>query len=742
MTRSTPRASNNVAYNAQAHDTANPADRHTPQSPQSQRFTATALTAMALVAGSTSFAPTVAQAQAGVDSVVTISAQRRLEEIQKVPLAITALSAKEMQLQQIRRLDDLKIAIPNVVIEQNTGTSSGAKIFMRGVGTDESLFTADPSVAIYIDDMYVARQTGAMFDMFDLQRVEVLRGPQGTLYGRNATGGAIRYITKKPSGEARLEVDTRIGNFGRIDGTLSGSASLGGSVAVSFGLMTKKRGGYLTDITNGRTVNTEAVDGARIALAADLSASTSLRLSIDTLRQNSGPTYASGVLDPARATQFNRPVNNADNNLLTVETNLTNGLNTLGQTGISLSTTTDAGAFEWRNIVTWRKMDNELFIDLDGSTATRFHLYQNQKQKQSSYESQFVSTGKGALSWTAGLFAFKEKNTQPTRQDIFTTGGITTVVQDTLATAGYGQADLRFGGIFKATAGARYSRETKDFGLNAVRANGTLNFDFKQENTWSRSDYKLGLDAQLSDTLMVYGSATTGFKSGGFNGRAGSAAAAALVLRPETVLTYELGTKTTLAGGLLRLNANLFRNDYKDLQLTAFDANGASVLFNATSALIQGLELDATLNISKAWQASLNLGTLDAKYRDFSAANKVLFDGKKLKQAPKLQYGASTSYRLALADGTLVLGAQAKFVDEHYQNLATSEIIKTQAYTVFDARIGYEPKDTRWGLSLWGKNLGDKRYYTGGFDLPGLAVANAYINVPRTFGAEFRYRFW
>ena len=691
-------------------------------------------------------AATANAANANEETVVTISAQRRLEEIQKVPMSITALSSKEMQTLQIRRLDDLKLVVPNVVIEQNTGTSSGAKIFMRGVGTDESLFTADPSVAIYIDDMYVARQTGAMFDMFDLQRIEVLRGPQGTLYGRNATGGAIRYITKKPSGESRLEVDTRIGNFGRIDGSLSGSASLGGaaggSVAVSFGLMTKSRGGYLQDITNNRLVNTEAVDGARVALAASLGASTSLRLSIDTLRQNSGPTYATGIVDAAAAVRFTRPVNNADGNLLTTETNLSNGLNELGQTGISLSSATDLGGFEWRNILTWRKMDNELFIDLDGTAATRFHLYQNQRQKQKSFETQLVSSGKGMLSWTAGLFWFNETNNQPTRQDIFSPGGVTTVSQDTTATAAYGQADLRFGGIFKATLGARYSHETKDFGLNALRANGTLNFDFRKEDSWSRSDYKLGLDAELGKNVLVYGSATTGFKSGGFNGRAGNAAAAALVLRPETVLTYELGVKSTLAGGMVKLNANVFRNDYKDLQLTAFDSTGASVLFNAASALIQGVEVDASVNVTRQWQVGLNLGTLDAEYRDYSAANRATFEGKQLKQAPKLQYGASSSYRFGLADGGLTVGAQLKHVGDHFQNLAATEIIKTSAYTLVDARVSYEPKDGRWGLALWGKNLGDKRYYTGGFDISGLGIAAAYLNLPRSYGAEFRYRFW
>jgi len=694
--------------------------------------------------------PAMAQAQVAAapaadepaGNVVLITAQRRSEQLQKVPLAVTAISASDLEAKQIRRLDDLKFEVPNVTIEQNTATSSGARVFMRGVGTDESMFTADPSVAIYIDDMYVARQTGSMFDMFDLQRVEVLRGPQGTLYGRNATGGAIRYVTKKPTGESRLEAEVRAGNLGRLDLTVSGGGKIGEAVAVNFGLMSKSRDGYLRDVTNGRNVNDEQVVGGRIGFAWDFSRNTSARLSIDTLRQGSGPTYASGVLDPVLAAKYGRPVNNPDSNLYTIETNLTDGINNLDQTGVSFSTSTDLGAFEWRNALTYRQMNNEFYVDMDGTTQTRFHLYQNQAQKQGSYETQLVSTGQGPLSWTTGLFLFQEKNNQPTRQDIFSTGGVNTVGQTTDATALYGQADWRFNPVWKTTAGLRYSHETKDFSIASLKPDGTHNFDFQAKKSWSRVDWKLGVDAQINPDWLLYASATTGFKSGGFNGRATTAAAAPLPLEPETLLTYEAGFKATLAGGMLRLSANYFHNDYRDLQIIAFNNLGASALFNAASAVIQGVEIESNLQISKAWQAGLNLGTLDAKYTKYSAANAAIFDGKDLKQAPKLQYGLNTSYRLPLAGGSLLLNAQLRHIGDHYQSLNNSPFIKTNAYTMVDARAAFEPAGGKWSLALWSKNLTDKRYITGGFDIAGIGVADAYLNVPRTYGLDMRYKFW
>ncbi len=689
--------------------------------------------------------PAQTDAAASGPAVITITAQRRVEELQKTPLAVTAISAEQLEARQIRRLDDLKMEVPNVIIEPTTGTSTAAKIFMRGVGTDESMFTADPSVAIYIDDVYIARLTGSLFDMLDLQRVEVLRGPQGTLYGRNATGGAVRYITKKPSGDSRLSADVRLGTRGRQDVSVSGSAKLGEAVAVSYGVMLKQRDGYLADITNGRKVNDEDVKGARLGLAFNLGDATSVRVALDTIRQRSGPQYASGIVDAAKAAQFGLPatrINNADGDLLTIQTDLVNGKNDLEQSGISVSTATDLGAFEWRNIVAARKMHNLLYIDLDGTAQTRFHLFQDQDQKQYSYESQLVSTGKGPFSWTGGVFVFQEENTQPTRQDIFTTGGVNTVAQTTQAAAVYGQADYRITPVWKATGGLRYSSESKNFSIDALKANGTPNFQFQKKQRWSRPDVKLGVDGQFTSEVMGYASVTTGFKSGGFNGRAGNALQANIVLSPETVTTYEIGTKTSWAGGRIKANANVFRNEYKDLQLTAFDPNGVANLINASNARISGVELDLSAQVTRDWSVGMNLGTLQASYTGFAAANAATFSGKDLKQAPKLQYGLNTGYRLAINDGAFQFNAQFKRVGAHYQNLATSELIKTQAYMLLDGRLMWEQNDGKWSAGVWVKNARDTRYYTGGFDIGGLGIADAYINVPRTFGVDARVRFW
>lgn len=701
--------------------------------------------AVAAMASPWSYAQTAAKVDAATDAnkleTVVVSAQRRDEEMQKVPISITTISAKEIEQKQVRRLDDIKFEVPNVVVEPNTGTSSGAKVFMRGVGTDESLFSADPSVAIYIDDVYIPRQTGALFDLFDVQRIEVLRGPQGTLYGRNATGGAIRYVTAKPNGQEKFEIDGRIGNLSRQDIRASVSSKLGEGIDASFAVMSKNRDGYLKDITNGGKVNDEQVYGARASFAVDFGASTRASLAIDSVKQRSGPTYASGIIDPATAARVSRPVNNADGDLMTIETNLPNGLNDLEQSGISVVTSTDLGDMNWRNILAYRKMSNLLYIDLDGTAQTRFHLYQDQKQSQNSYESQLISTGDSALKWTGGVFFFNEKNDQPTRQDIFATGSTNYINQKTTAIAGYGQADYNFDSVWKATGGLRYSKESKDLSILSIRPNGTEAFRLAKKDTWKRTDWKVALDAQLNRDVLAYASAATGFKSGGFNGRA-SSPATFTTLKPEVVTAYELGLKTTVADGRLRFNINYYLNDYKDLQLTAFDTNGLAVLTNAASATLKGVEVETVAQITSDWQVSANLGTIDSKYKDYTAANAATFAGRQLKQAPKRQWGLGTSYRLPVGSDSVVFNANAKYVGDHYQNLATSELIKTSAYTLVDARVGYEAKGGKWALALWGKNLGDKKYYTGGFDIAGIGIADAYINVPRTYGVDFRYRFY
>src|SRR5690606_4595238 len=196
---------------------------------------------------------------------VSVTAQRREAQMQKTPLSMSVISGPALDRMQVKRVDDIKFTTPNIIIEQNTGTSSGAKIIMRGVGADESMFTNDPAVALYIDDVYIARQNGAMLDLFDVDRIEVLRGPQGTLYGRNATGGAIRYISKKPTGEDKLSIDGSFGNLGRFDGRAMFATRIGETLDVSAGMLSRNRDGIMHDIAQNRWVNDQEVLAGRLA---------------------------------------------------------------------------------------------------------------------------------------------------------------------------------------------------------------------------------------------------------------------------------------------------------------------------------------------------------------------------------------------------------------------------------------------------------------------------------------------
>ncbi|MEO7637925.1 MAG: TonB-dependent receptor, partial [Pseudoxanthomonas sp.] len=664
---------------------------------------------------------------------VTVTAQRREEALQQTPVTITALSAEQLEQNQVMRIDDLKFSVPNMVIEPNTVTSSGAKIYLRGVGTDDSLFTTDPAVAIYIDDVYIPRQTGSMFDLYDVERIEVLRGPQGTLYGRNATGGAIRYITKKPNGESSGVVSGQVGNLGRADLRFSVSERLGESVDFTAAALTRNRDGIMRDTTNNRDVNDQEIYAARVGFGFPLGDRTRATVNIDRIKERSGPVYATGVIRTPVTTASGaiRPVNDPDSNYYTLQTDLVAGTNDLDQTGVALTLETDLGSVFWRNILHYRSLDNLLYADVDGTAQRRFHLLQNQGQDQRGFESQLISQGSGPFTWVGGLFAFAEGNEQPTRQDNFVTGPTNYVKQDTKAVAAYLQGAWRFDNGFGLTAGGRYSHEEKEFSINSIRANGSPNFQVQRKQSWAKPDWKLLLDYRFSDAVMAYGSAATGFKSGGFNGRAASVAALTSV-DEESVLSYEIGLKSQLFDNRMRLNVNYYRNNYTDLQLTAFNEFGALVLSNATDTLIQGFEGEMQAILTENWQVHASVGTIDGEYTGYSDANRLAFDGKNLKQAPKVQWTIGTTNTIPVSGGKLVFSAQAHYSDEYELTQDNSPLVYTKPYTLIDARLAWEPDGGKWMLAAWTKNLTDEEYMTGGFDIAGLGIADAYMNVPRT----------
>ncbi|MEO8778130.1 MAG: TonB-dependent receptor [Rhodanobacter sp.] len=665
---------------------------------------------------------------------VTVTAQHREEQVQKIPISINTISGVQLDRLQVRTLEDVKFVVPNIVIEPNTGLGSGAKIFMRGVGQEEVLFTADPAVAVYINDVYIPRQNGAMLDLYDVERVEVLRGPQGTLYGRNATGGAIRYITRKPDGKNSLKLDTTLGNLGRRDLRLS-FGTHAGKVDISGAIMTRNRDGYMRDLSHDREVNNSHIDAARTTFTMPVGDSTYATLNLDYLKDNSGPTFPTPVKLDA-----NGKVLPVLGSFYDTRTDIL-GAYSLEQYGAVLTTDTDFGSFSLRNILHTRGMDNLFYIDMDGTEQTRFHLYQDQKERQYGYEAQLASQIEGPFSWVGGFFSFRETNSQPTRQDVFAIGPTNNISQQTNALALYWQGTYAFTDRLNLIAGARYSFEKKDFLVVSTKANGTPNFTSQQTKIWRRPDWKLGFDYNLTDGVMGYATVTTGFKSGGFNGRAQTAATATAV-NAETLRAYETGIKSSLFDDRVQLNVDYYRNDYAALQLSAINQDGILTLSNATGALIQGVEMDAQVQLTHQWHVAAGFGTIDAKYQDFAAINNSTFLGQGLKDAPKFQWNLSTTYIQPLATADLVFTAQLRQTDLYYQNLGLSRVIMTPTHLDAAARIAYEPHSKHWSLALWGKNLNNNHVATGGFNIPQIGVTMIYPSIPRTYGVDFTYRFF
>ncbi len=666
---------------------------------------------------------------------VSVTAQRREEQMQKTPLSMSVIGGPELDRMQVKRVDDIKFAAPNIVIEPNTGTSSGAKIFMRGIGADDSMFTNDPAVALYIDDVYIPRQNGAMFDLYDVERIEVLRGPQGTLYGRNATGGAIRYISKKPTGEDKLSIDGSLGNLGRRDARVSFATRVGETLDISAAALSRQRDGFVKDITNNRMVNDQDVVAGRLSLASTWGEASYATLSIDRLRERSTPAWGTPVALDANGNQIPRL-----GDFYKTESDLA-GFSNMDQFGVALTSETDFGTFSLRNILHYREMQHHFFMDMDGTAQMRYHVEQDQRQNQRGYEAQFTSQLDGPFNWVAGVFTFWEHNDQPTRSDAFARGGTNHIKQDTAAYAVYAQGDYALTDRLTLTVGGRYSYENKDFSVVALRPNGDPNFSKTLQRSWKRPDWKALLSYDFSDTVMGYASVTTGFKSGGFNGR-GSTPATVVPVDAEKLLAYEVGVKSTLADNRLRLNANYYRLNYDGIQLSAVNPDGVIVLTNATGAMIQGVEVDAEAQLTRKLKLNASLGTIDANYQDYSAVNAAYFRGHSLKNAPKLQWTLGASYVQPLHNADLVFSAQARHTDDYFQNQDNSALIMRRAGEEYNARIAYQRTDADWSVALWGKNLGNDFASTGGFDIAGLGVAVLYPNVPRTYGIEFAYRFW
>ena len=664
---------------------------------------------------------------------------------QDTPLALTVLSAEELERAALSDVRDIVTRTPSLTIGENSGL---AQVYIRGIGTNQVFAGGDPSSTVHIDGVYQARAQGTFNSFLDVERIEVLRGPQGTLYGRNSVGGTINVVSKKPSltdVDGQIELHYGDYDFRRLEGAISGplvqdvfAASLAGQIS--------QRDGYRENIATGRDVDDEDSQAARAQLRWQASDSIEATLRGDYF-QNEIRIYDFDTFLEPPTTPLTQEIF-GDFSRVAI-----NYPNFQEQESWGTSLDVDAGLSEiWslKSLTAYRENFFDARVDSDGSEIDILHSLFVEDQSQFSQEFNLVrKTDRSSL--LLGAFYMDEDI------DMIDTGGVEVVpagialrprpLVKTTAWAAFAQGTWHVTDSWSLTLGGRYTDEEKDFdqrlGLFLLGTDIQIaDLGFPAE-TGNYSDFtpKVGAEFRPTDDVLLYASVTEGFKSGGFSFTAPAPGG----YKPENVLAYEIGVKSDVLDDRLRLNASAFYYDYEDLQVLAFIVPGTADVTNAASATITGAELEAAARLTPAIELTLGLAYLDATYDDYPeapAAGGVTVDaeGNRLNYAPELTAQVGLNYSREFTLGTLYGSAHYAWQDEVFFTADNNSVDRQGSYGLFDASIGILSEDERWDFSLWGHNLTDEEYITWSvqYTPPG---RTGHAGPPRTYGLRAAWKF-
>ncbi len=737
----------------------------------------------------------VAESDEGIGDIV-VTAQRREQNLQDVPVAVTAFSGDAMADLGIQSSSDIAGVVPNLEIGLPAGEGNQPLIYIRGVGlADTNSNNAGPN-GVYVDEVYIASPGAQTFQLFDLDRVEVLKGPQGTLYGRNATGGAINFITAKPSKDFQAQASLSYGSFD----TITGEAAIGGPISDAARFRISGTGthsnGYVHNLFTGRRENGQGSFALRGQFALDVTDNFDALINVHGGKVDvRAPQYRSlGLLDPATgfttpcapdAIQANQcgyvlgyvsPEGFYDGNYDKSERLVVKNWGTSARLNWELDgvTITSITAYDWND-----KIHRE---DSDASPAALLHIDYGVRSKAITQELRLSGSGDG-VSWVGGAYYLHEKLTQNQTGDLFRdlrvltpdggadTGGVTTGgapvlfsrtlnSQTTDAMAIFGQVEVELAPRLRATAGARYNFERKHFTATAQLEDDVIDgtpipggilplYAFDHRKSFENMSFKVGLDYDLADDVMAYASISTGFKSGGFNGGFLSfdpteAARQAQPFDEETLTAYEIGLKSTLFDRRLRFNAAAFYYDYKDLQLYTLINTGAiplSLLDNAANATIYGAEFEVIAKPADRFDITLNLGLLDTEVKDFVTAT-ADYSGNRLALSPTVTFSGAANYEVPVSDKlAIALQPSASYRSGQYFSADNNPLLKQKGYWLLGGRIALKDEDGRWEAAVFGRNLTRKKYINYAVDLTDFGFIEQFRGEPRMFGVEFRVKY-
>lgn len=691
----------------------------------------------------------------GLEDII-VTANRREENLQDVPISILAVTPAQLVNSGVSNLQDLSAIVPGIAVSQGAAT---ANTYIRGVGSQVIGPGLESPVALYVDGVYYASTFGAPADLTSVARVEVLKGPQGTLFGRNATGGLTQIITRTPGQTPHIEANASYSNYDTTKFDAYASTGLGPDLAADISaVLSNQRDGYGVNLVTGKDVNKTGRNlqlrskwvynpgvGTHITAIVDYGEVMTSRNVFRVLPGSGLPP----ILGP-----------NYGGSRYNTASNIDPFLNTKGG-GASLKIEQDLGFAQLVNIAAYRQSKTRAQLDLD-ATATVFTAVSPllQKEKQYSEELQLQSKSSGAFKWIIGGYLYRDV------ASIDQTTTLGPVVrppfsalnnqgkQTSISYAGFAQATLEVAPDTNLTAGARYTYEKRDLFANGSARIGTTVVptltNYATSTNFSRLTYRAAIDHRFSPEVLAYAAINTGFKSGGYNAVAPTQPA----FRPEKLTAYSAGVKTDLMDRRLRVNVEAFYYDYSDLQLAVVLVLAPGVtspgVINGGKSRVYGLDLDMQAKISSALTISGGLEYLHSRFID-SASNFAIgspsgtvptflgsVTGNNIPYSPDFVGNVAADYKFDLAGGATNLNVTYQYNDGYFTE--PDNIVSQKGFSLLSASLRWKAPNEHYSVSLWGKNLTNASVIQNELTLGFGPHYSSYL-APRTYGVTVGVNF-
>jgi len=723
------------------------------------------------------------ESDSGALEEIVITAEHREETLHDVPIAVTAFSSDDLEKLDLADPTGLAAQTPSLEIKGTQGESK-PNVFIRGVGNNDFNATASGAVGFYADQVYQGLPSAQLFQMFDLDRVEILRGPQGTLYGRNTTGGAINFISRQPDGTTNGEFEVTYGRFSE--------AELHGAVQFPIAENLSTRIAAVYHSTEGDEFNdfTGAhVGGLKSYALRDITRWTptsnqTWTVNVHAARYDgNGPRYhfipvnngeypedvlpLIGVTPPYHegsdwwSGSWDLPQSERVENI---------GASVTGVIKWDFATLTTISAFE--------KVNAYVLYDSDASPLNYVDVAYGDKSWMATQEIRLASAGNAPLSWQTGLYFYRDHLNADNDFDIAHFARtlfdeppnpndpnapayyVQKYAQPTSSIALFGSGTYHFSDAWQATLGARWTDDHKSIEYQTYQYEpatiGTIPLiDVSRDNAWNNFSESASLNYAFSRSAMAYVSFNRGYKSGAYNGSPIFDPDTVRAVNPEFVNAYELGTKTEWLDKRLTVNVAAFYNDYKDLQVFRFVPDPTTgvptaVLDNAASAEVEGVEIEIQSRPVRQLHIEVGASFMDAKYKSFieqegdaaAGSPQIDYSGNRLVGAPATHLNSTVEYEFLLPNGfRLVPRAQVDYSSTIYFDSSNNPLLAQSGYMLINGALRLENPGQHYFISAWIKNAANKAYATDALDLSNFGLDVAVHGAPRTYGVTINYRF-